>query len=80
MEKKLRELFDYQRFEPNERLSGLIRETENRYGTELSDEELSLVAAAGEALTEKAGISMTLQQEGVGTDEIGISKDRYNAR
>ena len=48
MEKKLRELFDYQRFEPNERLSKVIRGTEKRYGTELSDEELSLVAAAGE--------------------------------
>ena len=69
MEKKLRELFDYQRFEPNERLPKVIRGTEKRYGTELSDEELSLVAAAGEGLMEKL-------EEG----EDGINKNRYGAR
>ena len=49
MEKKLQKLFDFQRFSENERLAGLIRETEKRYeGRELSDDDLSLVAAAGE--------------------------------
>ena len=48
MEKKLKKLFDYQRFEKNEKLEKLIRETENRYSAELSDDDLSLVNAAGE--------------------------------
>ena len=48
MEKKLKKLFDYQRFEKNEKLEKLIRDTESRYATELSDDDLSLVSAAGE--------------------------------
>ena len=49
MENKLKKLFDYQRFEQNEKLEKLVRETENHYATELSDEDLSLVSAAGES-------------------------------
>ena len=48
MEKKLKKLFDYQRFEQNAKLEKLIQETENRYAKELSEEDLSLVSAAGE--------------------------------
>ena len=48
MEKKLKKLFDYQRFEKNERLEKIINETENQYGEELTDYDLSLVDAAGE--------------------------------
>lgn len=48
MEKKLKSLFDYQRFEQNARLNKLISETENRYARELSDDDLAMVAAAGE--------------------------------
>ena len=48
MEKTLKKLFDYQRFEQNERLEKLIRETESRCAGELSDEELTLVSAAGD--------------------------------
>ena len=47
MEKKLGKLFDYQRFENNDKLAKLIRETESRYAKELTDDELELVAAAG---------------------------------
>ena len=47
MEKKLKKLFDYQRFEKNERLEKTIKETESRYKGELSDEDLAFVAAAG---------------------------------
>ena len=49
MENKLKALFDYQRFEKNGRLESLIRETEDRYAAALSDDDLSLVHAAGEA-------------------------------
>lgn len=54
MEKKLKQLFDFQRFSENERLAGLIRETESRYeSVELSDDSLSRVAAAGEVVLPK---------------------------
>lgn len=47
MEKKLRDLFDRQRFEKNERIEKMLLETESRYAKELSDEDLSFVNAAG---------------------------------
>lgn len=50
MEKKLQALFDYQRFEQNKKLAEMISETEKSMET-LSDDELSLVNAAGEADT-----------------------------
>ena len=48
MEKKLKKLFEYQRFERNEHLERLISKTESRAANELSDEDLSFVNAAGE--------------------------------
>lgn len=48
MEKKLKMLFDYQRFEENSALAALIRETESRAVRELTDDELSMVYAAGD--------------------------------
>lgn len=48
MENKLKKLFDYQKFEQNERLSRLIAETEARQAAEISDDDLEAVAAAGE--------------------------------
>ena len=48
MESKLKKLFDYQRFEQNDRLEALIRESEDRFVRKLSDDELFLVNAAGE--------------------------------
>ena len=47
MDKILKKLFDYQRFERNKRLEKLISETESRYARDLSDEELAYVNAAG---------------------------------
>lgn len=48
MEKTLKGLFDFQRFENNDHLSRLIKESENRYSRELSDDELEQVNAAGD--------------------------------
>lgn len=51
MENLLKKLFDFQRFQGNERMETLISETEKRYGGEregLPDEELDFVNAAGE--------------------------------
>ncbi len=46
--KKLKALFDYQRFERNKRLQALIEDTENRCMNALSDDDLEWVSAAGE--------------------------------
>lgn len=51
MDKKLKTLFDYQKFEKNKKLEHLIIETENRYSKELTDDEISIVSAAGEPLS-----------------------------
>ena len=48
MEEKLKILFDYQRFDNNKKIGELIRETEMRHARELSDDDLTMVAAAGE--------------------------------
>lgn len=47
MEKKLASLFEFQKFEHNSKLDRMLAEAEARYGTELSDEDLDFVAAAG---------------------------------
>ena len=50
MDKKLKSMFEYQKFERNAHLEKLINETEARYSAELSDEDVSMVNAAGEGL------------------------------
>lgn len=51
MEKLLTGLFDFQRFERNPDLQSLIDEVEGRYGvTEVTDDELEMLAAAGDPL------------------------------
>ena len=47
-EKTLSALFDYQLFENEPSLRKLIEEVENEYGAEISEDDLSLVSAAGE--------------------------------
>ena len=48
MEKKLRKLFDFQKFEKNADLQALIDAVHDRHSArELSDDEVSYVAAAG---------------------------------
>ena len=49
-EKLLFTLFDYQKFENEPSLQTLIDETERRYGTELPDDALLDVNAAGETV------------------------------
>lgn len=75
MENKLKKLFDYQRFEKNEKLEKLIQETENAYVAELSDDALSFVNAAGEPMCSKAiGIGKsTTDAEGNGSHGAGVS-------
>lgn len=48
MEKKLKALFDYQKFEKNSKLQNLISETHRRVrSSALSDDLMSKVSAAG---------------------------------
>lgn len=51
MEQKLRGIFDYQRFENNDRLSAMLTDALGRYDFsgegELSDDEAGLLNAAG---------------------------------
>lgn len=47
-EQKLTRLFDRQDFAQNPTLTAIIDEVEARYFAELSDEDLSLISAAGE--------------------------------
>lgn len=55
MEKKLREFFDFQRFEQNGRLAEIIAKAESARAEPLSDDDLEYVCAAGEidVLTDK---------------------------
>ncbi len=50
MEKKIKSLFDYQRFKADPKLAEMIAETESRYRQELGDDEISVVSAAGDPL------------------------------
>lgn len=49
MENKLKNMFEYQRFSQNSRLSKIIADTEAKYASALSDDDLDFVAAAGES-------------------------------
>ena len=80
MEKKLKKLFDYQRFEKNERLEKIIKETESRYEGELSDDDLSLVNAAGEINPGKVEVDSGFGAAGIGggTQVGGLTGDCKN--
>lgn len=52
MERRIKNIFDYQRFSSNLRLSAMIADVEQRYAelssSELSDDDLDFVNAAGD--------------------------------
>lgn len=48
MENKLKNLFEFQRFEKNSQLQALIDDTHSRAAQALSDDDLDFVNAAGE--------------------------------
>lgn len=57
VEKLLKELFDYQRFESVPALQSMIGETEERYSFgELSDDVMSALSAAGDPYARLTGI------------------------
>ena len=53
MERKLKQLFDYQKFQRNVQLGAMIAEVESRYENGISDENLAFVSAAGEISVRK---------------------------
>lgn len=82
IEKKLEELFDYQRFERNGKfgkLDQLIRETENRYAGELSDDELGMVNAAGETGSYMDPVEGTFP-ENIPVDRFAGGLDRIRSK
>lgn len=50
MENILKKLFDYQKFEKNENLEKIIKDSKDKYSTKLSDDTLYYVNAAGDIL------------------------------
>lgn len=55
IEDTLKAIFDFQRFEGNDELETLIRDTFSRWGAALSEDELEQVSAAGEPSPPPAG-------------------------
>ena len=47
MERYLRQLFDYQKFQQNSRLDAMLEKAEGRCAQALTDEDLEWVSAAG---------------------------------
>lgn len=68
-EQVLKSLFDFQRFARNQKLDALIRDTESRHVSSLSESELSYVNAAG------VPEMMNLQDRG--TDHKGDPWNQY---
>lgn len=54
MEKKLKSLFDFQKFDGNSELADMIAATEKRFSKnqQLSDEDLSWISAAGTGMVD----------------------------
>lgn len=50
VEKKLKKLFEYQKFEQNERITKFIAETKVHQTAEISDDDLEIVTAAGDMI------------------------------
>lgn len=46
--KKIAQLLDFQRFQQNPKLGALIGDVERRYASEVNDDDLEMVSAAGE--------------------------------
>ena len=63
MDAKLRQLFDFQRFQNNARLAAIIADTHARCGSALEDDQLEFVSAAGDAAAKQR------LQEGLAYDD-----------
>ena len=67
-------LFDYQRFADNARLRRLINDTESRYDSELSDDSLAQISAAGDAKVRESRMDRAgmVRYERVGIQGSGL--------
>ena len=50
MDNKLKQLFDFQHFQCHQRLNEILDDVEARYVNALSDDDLDMVSAAGDAV------------------------------
>ena len=64
--KKLLQAFDYQRFQQNPKLAAITRDVESRYDkAALSDDDLELVSAAGDAAVPTMNPEVLLGRHGL---------------
>ncbi len=63
MDKGLKKLFDYQLFSGNKQLTDMLSEAEARNNALLSDEDLTLVSAAGTCDPTQAELIRKLKQK-----------------
>ena len=69
MENKLFKLFDFQKYENNDRLAKLINESEDRLNEALSDDELEFLAAGANQYNQK-NEEIESGQENLGSPRI----------
>lgn len=62
MDQKMKALFDFQRFQQNAKLEGIINDAESRYGDALDDADLELVNAAGTATVPTVHVEVLLSR------------------
>ena len=67
---KLSQAFDFQKFQQNPRLAGVVRDVESRYNkAALSDDDLELVSAAGEVTVPTMNPEVLLGRHDVPADQ-----------
>ena len=67
---KLSQAFDFQKFQQNPKLAGIVRETEGRYTkAALSDDDLEHVSAAGETTVPTMNPEVLLGRHDVPADQ-----------
>ena len=77
METKLKKLFDYQKFENNEKLSAMLADAESRNCAELSMDDLKKVSGGKKLVSPDAGLKGAIAEVAVATAVLfGIEKEQ----
>lgn len=79
MENMLKKLFDYQKFEKNKNLGKMIKNVEDKYSAELSDESLSFVNAAGDIDSSKFHVDINLFKNDIKIDNKNHNKHKFDS-
>lgn len=73
MEKMLKKLFDYQKFEQNKELEKVLCEAETMEWKSLSDEELTMVSAGRQDTSPEANLYCIAEELSISDEEKPIS-------